>query len=296
MFDVSKHGVQTLQNKRTIYYLVNTSPVSEMADVEGFSVALSALVVAIVALLIALGQLLSQVFDTAEGYRRCQRSVMGPWFKRTRLRFNWWQFRFETLVTTPELVLSQYLPSGYVRSVPVYPARRADSKDRPLLPTNENDIPPDPCATPNAPSSVELVSITGDADSIRRSLLPKETKDDPTNELVCWIALLQSLHHHSKLVLDQVAEDRKEEWESYIREICKQTSWPTVKFKERSWDFMPPDVVRPFASSTVSEIAVIARRMGMIWKDFRPTEGIMKAEGGFHVLSSTEVRGLPWLS
>lgn len=257
-----------------------------------FSVALAALAIAIVALAIALGQLLSQVFSTAEGYRRCQRSVMGPWFKRTRLRFRWSQFRFETLVTTPELVLAQYPLSGCVRSIPVAPARRAGRKDRPVLPTNENYVPPDPYSPLNAPSSLEQVSIIGDPNSIGRTLLPRESKADPTNELVCWIALLRSLHYNAKSVLDQVPKDMKQKWEAYLREISEQTSWPAVRFKERSWDFMPPDVVRPFASSTVSEIAIMARRMGMIWKDFRPTEGIMKAEGGFHVLSSTEVRGL----
>lgn len=69
-------------------------------------------------------------------------------------------------------------------------------------------------------------------------------------------------------------------------------SWPVVRFRERSWDFMPPDVVRHFASTTVSEIAIIARRLGMMWKEFRPTEGIMEAEGSSQGLSATIVRGI----
>ncbi|KAG9241993.1 hypothetical protein BJ878DRAFT_195333 [Calycina marina] len=35
------------------------------------------------------GQLLQQCFATADGYRRCQRSVMGEWSSKTRLRWRW---------------------------------------------------------------------------------------------------------------------------------------------------------------------------------------------------------------
>jgi hypothetical protein len=66
-------------------------------------VAVTALVVALVALITTIGQLLQQYFATADGYRRCQRSVMGDWAQRTRLRWRWSQFRFETLYTTPEI-------------------------------------------------------------------------------------------------------------------------------------------------------------------------------------------------
>lgn len=67
------------------------------------NVSIAAIVVALVALIVALGQLFGQYFATADGYRRCQPSVMGRWAKFTRLRWRWSQFRFETLYTTPEI-------------------------------------------------------------------------------------------------------------------------------------------------------------------------------------------------
>lgn len=73
-----------------------------------FSISVFALTISFVALFIALFQLLAQVFDTAEGYRRCQPSVLGRWAGKTRLRWRWTQFRFETLFTTPEIVLAPY--------------------------------------------------------------------------------------------------------------------------------------------------------------------------------------------
>lgn len=67
---------------------------------------------------------------------------------------------------------------------------------------------------------------------------------------------------------------------------------PVVQILCKSWDFIPTDVVRPLASSTVSDVAVMARRLGMTWKSFDPGSGSMRAEGNGHIISSTMVRSL----
>ncbi|MCJ1264955.1 hypothetical protein MMC22_004830 [Lobaria immixta] len=152
-----------------------------MSD-NGPSLSIAALAVALVALVVALGQILGQYFATAEGYRRCQASVMGPWARKTRMQWRWSQFRFETFFTTPELVLQDYSTSPVTK--------------------------------------------------------------------------------------------------------------PGVISRERSWDFMSPEIVRPFAVTNISDIAVMARRMGMTWTDFRPEDGILRAEGNGHVFSSTLVRSI----
>jgi hypothetical protein len=53
-------------------------------------VATAALAIAISALVIAFGQLIAQLFSTADGYRRCQPSVIGDWFHLVELPFRWW--------------------------------------------------------------------------------------------------------------------------------------------------------------------------------------------------------------
>ena len=72
----------------------------------------------------------------------------------------------------------------------------------------------------------------------------------------------------------------------------RQLVGPAVRFHEMSWDFMPPDIVRPFAITTVSDIAIIARRLGMSWQIFNPEGGIMRAEGNGHGISSTLTRSI----
>jgi hypothetical protein len=69
-----------------------------------------------------------------------------------------------------------------------------------------------------------------------------------------------------------------------------------ARLKTRSWDLMPPDVVRPLASSTLGTLVSIAYRMGMIWVSFAPSEGKIRAEGLGQSFSATIMQGLSSLS
>jgi hypothetical protein len=63
---------------------------------EQLDLSVTALVISLAALVIALGQILQQYFATAEGYRRCREDVMGDWSKLTRAPFDYKGLRFET--------------------------------------------------------------------------------------------------------------------------------------------------------------------------------------------------------
>lgn len=230
----------------------------------------AALAVALVALLGTLGQLFQQYFGTADGYRRCQASVVGPWAGRTRLKFRWSQFRFETLFTVPHIILRRAL---WV------------SAETPECPYEDGGwILGRPPTDKNA-GEVNLL-ISGNA------------ADTP--ELVTWLRFLRSLQWtHKKMTLefgkvrgarfefDQEANDLK-----LIEYENRNLSLPIVKFEERSWDFMPPDVVKPFARISVSDLGVLARRLGMEWDRFEPAEGILRAQGNGYSLNSVLVRSV----
>ncbi|MCJ1367865.1 hypothetical protein MMC16_007001 [Acarospora aff. strigata] len=235
------------------------------------NIAIAALAVALTAFIATSGQLLGQYFATADGYRRCQPSVMGPWAKRTRLRWRWSQFRFETLFTTPEILLSSF---------------DIVEKQRRVVDTPVDD----------------LEWVLGSGESRERTMVTLPYVNSGTDEMACWLPLLWSLHRH--------------EWEllklqCYTgRHPISRLVGPAVRLRERSWDFMPPDIVRPHAITNVSDIAVLVRRLGMTWKDFRktaftkqhhvqntdgnlgPEDGVMRAEGNGHVISSTFARSL----
>lgn len=104
------------------------------------------------------------------------------------------------------------------------------------------------------------------------------------NKMVCWIPFLKSLNQNEVELLKRRCYSRSDSASRLIK--------PGVIFQERSWDFMSPEIVRPFAVTNISNIGVMARHLGMTWTDFRPEDGIMRAEGNGHVLSSTFVRSI----
>lgn len=221
------------------------------------SLSVAALAVALVALIVALGQILGQYFATAEGCRRCQPSVMGPWARKTRMQWRWSQFRFETFFTTPEIVILLVARHGSS-------ARNGSACTLDTNPMSHGSPP---------------LPMNGLLD------MPE------SNEMVCWIPFLQSLHK-TEVALSTAKCYGTANGTANGTSSTEKLARPGVIFRERSWDFMPPDIVRPFAVTNISNIGVMARRLGMTWTDFRPEDGIMRAEGNGHVLSSTLVRSI----
>ena len=218
--------------------------------------ALTALVVALCSLLITTGQLLGQYFATADGYRRCQPSVMGPWAKRTRLRWRWAQFRFEVLYSTPDIFLHEF---------------GVDASDLRLG---------------NVPGAER---ITGSLESESGTMIAPHSFSNPSDEMVCWLPLLAVLHQHEREM--QPHGCYKASYDKLLRHDRFPLA-PALTIRERSWDFMSPDIVRPFATTNISDIGVLARRLGMTWVDFRPDDGVLRAEGKEHMITSTTVRSI----
>jgi hypothetical protein len=227
-----------------------------MADGE-IGLAGAALAVALTALAIAVGQLLQQVFSTAEGYRRCQHSVMGPWARKTRLTWRWSQFRFEVKFTTPDIILQTNVPM------------------------------PISCKVPER-SVVKRDVIAVDHSGLRTNSTPVERREETSTDQVGWISLLKQLEHLQEATWSELGTlDPRKSSEVPAMMILS----PAMVLREWSWDFMPPEVVRPLATTTVGTLVVLAHRMGMSWRDLQPSCGYIRAEGNGHTISSTTIRG-----
>lgn len=221
------------------------------------SLAGAALAVALTALAIAVGQLLQQVFSTAEGYRRCQHSVLGPWARKTRLTWRWSQFRFEVKFTTPDIVLQTNVPMPVSRKV----------LQQMLI-------------------KREVVAV--DHSGINTSSISVERREEMSTDQVGWISLLKQLEHLQRATWEELgAVDTRKPLETPTAIMLS----PAMALREWSWDFMPPEVVRPLATTTVGTLVVLAHRMGMAWRDLQPSRGYIRAEGNGHTISSTTIRG-----
>ena len=62
--------------------------------------------------------------------------------------------------------------------------------------------------------------------------------------------------------------------------------------ESRSWDFMPPDIVRPVASTTLGCLITMVHRLGMTWSQFKPDEGSIRASRPGRAFSAFLVRGM----
>jgi hypothetical protein len=108
----------------------------------------------------------------------------------------------------------------------------------------------------------------------------------------------------SLMTIENASTEEPVGWLSFIDDIHDIQRWlahsPHIEEHEvvsfvrltRSWDFMPVEIVRPFASTTLGCLITIAHRMGLTWIDFKPDEGILRAIGCGRSISSSRIRGL----
>ncbi len=90
--------------------------------------AILAIVIALIAFFVTTAQLLQALFGTAVGYRQCQSSVIGEWAKKTRRKWRWSEFRFETIFTTPNIQLDALMVEQDSDHVGVFITGDVDSR------------------------------------------------------------------------------------------------------------------------------------------------------------------------
>jgi hypothetical protein len=217
------------------------------------NLAAAALAIALVALITTVGQLLQQYFATADGYRRCQKSVMGEYARRTRLRWRWSEFRFETLYTTPEMFLAGDGSPNRVGQIVLTGSEK--SRDMSLVPVSSMDN--EETVILEQPN-LQQAQFEQSGHQTVQVKARKRQGGTYRGEMACWVPFLHWIHEKTSICLDNHRHTADP-----VLFAPPDVRLPAVIFRERSWDFQPPDVVRPLAKTTLSDIAVIARRMGM---------------------------------
>ncbi|KAL9603548.1 MAG: hypothetical protein Q9219_001050 [cf. Caloplaca sp. 3 TL-2023] len=232
--------------------------------------AAAALGIAFAALTIAVTQLLGQFFATADGYRRCQPSVMGAWAKYTRLRWKWSEMRFETLFTVPKIVLLEHVATN--SSSPI------------KIPRQELKwIGNFPGSTPMDNFVSHEKYGNSDIEILEEQLLHQSLETGTHHELACWIPFMASIRY-----LEDRLQSRLRRPDGYEGSTPFYTPHRSaINLVQTSWDFMAPDIVRPLAETSVGDIAIIVERLGMKWQAFRPEYGEMRAEGNDQMIYST---------
>lgn len=246
-------------------------------------VSTAALVVALVALFTTASQVIAQLFATADGYRRCQDSVIGPWAKLTRRRFRWSEMRYETRYTTPRFGLFKTV----VGDVSAYPVE--DSGTGPIRSNRVLGI---------LPPRDNHYRLDGSHRSMRATFIGQiSPRYSVSTEQVSWVMFLEALHYNSRFTYRALGDFQPVTPPQQMLELPLSVedqpySMYDVRIEERSWDFMPAEVIRPLAVVSVSDIAIIARRLGMNWRQFDLFNSNLRAEGNGYTITSTLVRSV----
>lgn len=121
------------------------------------------------------------------------------------------------------------------------------------------------------------------------------------DDVVTWRSLLDDLHSIQRQIVHEVIESEDfagaihaadNSHHAAIKHPIERIHIVCIGRRTRSWDFMPPDIVRPVASTTIGCLLVVAHRIGMPFSEFRPDEGIIRASGSGRSFTTSLVRGL----
>ena len=144
------------------------------------NISATALAIALVALVVAIGQILQQYWSTAEGARRCQSSVIRPWHRETRWHFRWSELRFEILFKSPHIVIA----NGPEEGLSALSDLRLPSQGQSSIPIVGRFLP--------EKSTGPFFDYLSNK-STQGELTEDQRRKFGTDQLVCWVPFLEEL-------------------------------------------------------------------------------------------------------
>ncbi|KAF4892419.1 hypothetical protein CGCF415_v012995 [Colletotrichum fructicola] len=231
---------------------------------EDVSVAIAALVIAIVALFAATLQFAQAVFATARGLPNCDERVMGKWSKNSKSKFRWRQLRLEIEFEAPIIFLA---PPGNERNPGEGAAWHAEGT---IDSCKQTRVDYDKLSPKNDLESVHTVN----------------------NELATWVYLLNAIERMEKDSRDWEAEERdKESGQKFMPVGTKPppvTLTVKIMAKKRSFDTNPA-IKKPYAITTISHLVELASVLGIYWKVFDRDDNKYRAEGNGYILTGSRI-------
>lgn len=230
-----------------------------------------ALVLSVVALISTFAQLFQQYLASAIGYANCGETVMGEWHNSKKRIFRWKELRFEVQFETPVIfVCPPTNKNGPIRGKPIV---FVDGSDNSLRDTK---------------------ALLPEAEENKRREMMASRVHTADNERATWVTMLSQL---------QSMERESQTWQKDFYSHNPPQSRPMVTFeqhtlaiamqaKRRSWDTMPTDVKKPYATTTICHILEIAAMLGIYWQEFDRAKGKYRAEGNGYMLTGAEVADL----
>ncbi|KAK5654574.1 hypothetical protein OQA88_7203 [Cercophora sp. LCS_1] len=252
-------------------------------------IAVVALVISIIAFVVAILQALQQYYSSARGYSSCGPAVIGKWAKFRHRVFLWNEFRFEVQFEVPVMFVARPTnKSGPVAHQDQVPITVLDGK-----PSSYEAA----CIETRATLDKQFKEKRQNADRVR-----VHTAD---NEAATWLDLLVAIQRmeedsrnwQKKAVLGHEegcgGEGSLQHWpprgenehEGRTLSVCMQR-------KKKSWDTIPDNVTKPYATTTIAHLVEFSAMLGIYWLVFDREEDRYLAQGNGFILSGSNVEGL----
>jgi hypothetical protein len=268
---------------------------------ESDSLTAVALIASFTALVIALGQLLQQVFGTAEGFRRTNKEIMGLFAQSRDRVFHWSELRFETRFSTPHFTFhyptsESSLISGIDGGVALSPNESASRKVVLAVGDHGHRVDDLNRLIKSATTLSKFQGMLNFLDQyLSSSAGPQALMPGYQAYCASWLTLLDQLYE----------DDKKFHWAVKGASIIHARGPPksgkigpdprlirhfAIESHNRSWDLLPLDVVRPLASISFGDLLTLCYRLRLGIRDLSLAQ--FSADGYGNNFSTLQVQGL----
>lgn len=266
-------------------------------------VAVVSLVIALIALLGTVMQVLQQYYASATGFSNCDRRVIGKWHNYKERRFKWKELRFEVRFKAPVVFVC---PANNTKGPVPDVVWIIDGSQKSQEDTMTDSIVAQPPPVPVDKSS-SLPRWRLRQRPTNSSLKQKITRVDrdhekrihtADNERATWLTMLTEFQRME--MESSNWQDTEYRWHSG-RPGQPSIDPPgfadrklaiAVQAKPRSWDTMPPNIKKPYATTTWCHLVEMAAMLGLHWKEFDRSRDKYRAEGNGYVLAGSHLPDL----
>ncbi|KAK2025036.1 hypothetical protein LX32DRAFT_76745 [Colletotrichum zoysiae] len=254
-------------------------------------VAIAALVISIVALVAALLQVAQQYYASAAGYSSCGSKVIGKWSESKKRRLKFTEFRFEVQFETPVIFLCPPTnKKGPVKGQVII-----------FIDGSEDSL---------RESRSEIADKNSNEKNVSDKELVKQSVHTADNERASWVTLLSALQKMERDSREWQKEQYKnkmfksppkgfaqaekpEDIDAVLEEVSNNyTLTIAIQRKLRSWDTMPANVKKPYATTTWCHIVEMLAMLGIYWVEFNRANDRYRAEGNGYTVTGEKVSDL----
>ncbi|EHL00252.1 hypothetical protein M7I_3742 [Glarea lozoyensis 74030] len=219
------------------------------------------------------------------------------WATRTTRKFKWREFRYQVFFEVPVF----YTANPGITVGPLTRTKPESTFWDTLFQNNQKETYSENVKTlePEA-EAMEVIElqkhihpiykITGTKTSCAHTMTKYHEVDEKwanvhtaEDEGCSWVLLLDAL---------QGQEKSSRDWDNSKEPGKNHTISYLIQRKQRCWDFMPLNITKPFATTTICHLVEIISMLGLVWTEFNLQQSVLTAEGNGYMVKSEYMQGL----